>query len=154
MYAVALNLMGELRLPPCNLRLRPSSTTKCFDVYDGLRRRWVALTPEEWVRQHFVSYMVEHLGYPSTRLANEMTLKLNNMSRRADTVVFDAVLHPLAIVEYKAPTISLTTDVLNQAMRYNLVFNAGAIMITNGRDVYSVIDNSVRRGVVRFDDLL
>lgn len=154
MYSAALSLLGDLKLPPCRLRIRKSLTTKCFDVYDILRRRWVALTPEEWVRQHFVAYLINHLHYPITRLANEISLKLNNTSRRADTMVYDASLHPLAIIEYKASSIALSNDVLNQALRYNLVFNARAVIITNGLDGYSVIDNRVRRGVVPYDELL
>ena len=152
-YARAISLFGELRLPPCSLRLRTSNTTKCFDVYDVMRNRWVALTPEEWVRQHFVAFMIEQLGFPPSRIANEVTLRLNKTVRRADTVVYDDLVRPLAVVEYKAPSIRLTTEILSQAQRYNLVFNARLLMVTNGLDVYSIINNELRREVITYSRL-
>ena len=139
-YIEARDIFGKLNVPEAELFLRPSSTEKAFDVYDMLRRKWVALTPEEWVRQHFVRYMIEHLGYSAFRLANEVPLRFNNTSRRADTVVYDDVLKPLAVVEYKAPEITLGKETLEQALRYNLVFNAPGVMITNGLQIISVLN--------------
>ena len=153
LYAYAVEVYGKLRLPPCALRLRPrGGSAKPLDVYDGLRRKWVALTPEEWVRQHFVAYMIEQLGYSPLRMANEVSLTLNDTARRADTVVYDHSLRPVVVVEYKAPSISLTEEVLQQALRYNLVFNATGIMITNGMDVFSVKEGQLFRGVIKSDD--
>ena len=148
LYSDALGRFGRLNLPPCGLRLRKSQTTKMMDVYDELRRTWVALTPEEWVRQHFVHYMVTTLGFSALRIANEVPLKLNNTSRRADTVVYDDFLHPIMVVEYKAPEIAMTKKVLEQALLYNFEFNAPAIMITNGLDVVSVLGDKAWRGVI------
>ena len=147
-YAEASMLHGALLLSPCSLTLRRSRSTKEFDVYDSLRDAWVALTPEEWVRQHFVNHMVTVLGFSPMRIANEVSLKLNGNSRRADTVVYDDFLKPVLVVEYKAPNISLTRKVLEQALLYNLTINAKAIMITNGKDVYSVVGEKMWRGVV------
>lgn len=153
-YREAEGLLGKLLLPRRPLVLRLGTTSHRFDVYDPLRRRWVALTPEEWVRQHFVGYMIEALGFSPLRLANEVSLSFNGMSRRADTVVYDNVLQPLVLVEYKAPNIPLSQQTLNQVLRYNSVINARAVMITNGMDVYSVFDGVMRRGVVTADDLI
>lgn len=151
LYANAVEIYGALNIPPAALLLRRGVSEKPFDVYDPLRRRWVALTPEEWVRQHFVAYMVESLGFSALRMANEVTLKFNGMTRRADTVVYDRFMHPQVVVEYKAPSIPLTESVLNQAMRYNLVFRAPAVIITNGLDVFTVEHGVLRRGLIKAD---
>ena len=148
MYAKATELCGELLLPPAALELRESKTDKIFDVYDAVRRKWVALTPEEWVRQHFVAFLVTHHGISLYRIQNEVSLKLNDTSKRADTVVYDDFLRPQIIVEYKAPDVTLTTDVLHQVLRYNLVFEAPAVMVTNGNDVYTLRNGKFSRGVL------
>lgn len=96
--------LPRLKLPPFDIRLRPGATSKAFDVFDSIRRKWVALTPEEWVRQHFVNFLIEYRGYSPLLIANEVSLKLNDTRRRADTVIYDHALRPRVIVEYKAPT--------------------------------------------------
>lgn len=105
-------------------------------VFDRLRHRHVALTPEESVRQAFVDYMIDTLGYPVGLMANEITIKLNGTSRRCDTVLFARDSTPLMIVEYKAPSVSLSQSVLEQIVRYNLVLNARYLVLTNGRKLY------------------
>lgn len=129
----------ELELPRLNLplfraelRRDADSRRNGLEIYDILRRRWVALTPEEWVRQHFVHFLVEQRGYPSGLMANEVSLKLNNTSRRADTVVYSRTLQPLAVIEYKAPTVEITASVFEQAVRYNSVTGAPCIILSNG----------------------
>ena len=155
LYALAQSYLGRLQIPSCSLLLRHSDKLKArLDVYDELRRKWVALTPEEWVRQHFVALMVNSLGYPRLRLANEVTLKLNGMMRRADTVFYDDTLQPALIVEYKAPAIALSNEVLQQALRYNLVFNARGLVICNGIDVYSVVNGNLTHGLITCSDLM
>ncbi len=101
-------------------------------IHDRLRRKTVALTPEEWVRQNFVSHLIDNLGYPAGLMGNEVSLKLNDTSRRSDTVVFDRHGNPLVIIEYKAPTVAITQKVFDQAVRYNMVFHAPYIFVSNG----------------------
>ena len=105
-------------------------------IFDPLRKCNVALTPEEWVRQHFVNYLVNHKGYPTTLTANEVALKLNDTSRRCDTVVYDKQLQPRVIVEYKAPTVKITKEVFAQISRYNLVLKVDYLIISNGLQHY------------------
>lgn len=105
-------------------------------VYDSLRGKWVALTPEEWVRQHFVNYLLVHKGYPRYLMANEIGLKLNDMSRRCDTVVFTRDRRPLVIVEYKAPSVAITQKVFDQIARYNIVLRASVLIVSNGLKHY------------------
>ena len=105
-------------------------------IWDSLRRKWLSLTPEEWVRQHFVNYLVNHKGYPATLTANEVAIKLNDTSRRCDTVVYDRSLQPKMIVEYKAPTVKITKEVFAQISRYNLVLKVDYLIISNGLQHY------------------
>ncbi len=101
-------------------------------MFDPLRRRHVALTPEEWVRQHFTSYLVNSCGYPSGLLANEVSLSLNGMTRRCDTVLYGLDRQPRLIVEYKAPAVALTQKVFDQVMRYNIVMRVEWLVMSNG----------------------
>ncbi len=126
--------MMTLNLPPADLRLsqREGNTM----VFDFLRRRYVKLTPEEWVRQHFVHFLVHHKGYPQELLANEISLTLNSTSKRCDTVLYGTNASPLAIVEYKAPNIQLTQKVFDQITRYNIVLRVPYLMVSNGLQHY------------------
>lgn len=105
-------------------------------IYDRLRRRYVALTPEEWVRQHFVEFLISEKRYPASLMANEVGLSLNGTLRRCDTVVFDRGGHPAVIVEYKAPTVVITQKVFDQIVRYNMVLKAGVLIVSNGLSHY------------------
>ncbi|MDR3194149.1 MAG: type I restriction enzyme HsdR N-terminal domain-containing protein [Tannerella sp.] len=101
-------------------------------VFDPLRGKNVTLTPEEWVRQHFVNYLLTEKGYPQSLLANEVSVALGQLSRRCDTVVYDACLTPLAIAEYKAPSVAVTQKVFEQIARYNLSLRVKCLMVSNG----------------------
>lgn len=127
-----------LNLPPCDLRVRPDTDSRRggYEVFDTARRRWVALTPEEWVRQHFVHYLQTALGYPSHYIANEVALDLNGLSRRSDTVVYDRSLRPVLLVEYKAPSVAVTQKVFDQIARYNIVIGARVLVVSNGLQHY------------------
>lgn len=105
-------------------------------IFDPVRRKYVALTPEEWVRQHFVNYLVTARNYPKDLLANEVIVKLNGTSKRCDTVVYDRFLVPLIIVEYKAPHIPITRSVFDQIARYNMVLRVGYLIVSNGINHY------------------
>ena len=92
----------------------------------------VALTPEEWVRQHFVHFLIKQKDYPQSLMANEVQLKLNGMSRRCDTVVYDRTLRPRVIIEYKAPTVNITQKVFDQICRYNMILQVDYLIVSNG----------------------
>ena len=117
-------------------------------VYDALRRKFVALTPEEWVRQHFVAYMTGELGYPAALMGNEVGITLNGTSRRCDTVLFSRNgLVPLMIVEYKAPHIEITQRVFDQIVRYNMVLHARWLVVSNGMRHFCCEIDYEKRGV-------
>lgn len=123
-------LKMKLNLPDFDCRItRDGELTR---IYDRLRRRYVALTPEEWVRQHFVNYLIMTLGYPAGLMANEVSLKLNSTARRCDTLIYSRHGQPLAIVEYKAPTVEITQAVFDQIARYNMVLDTRWLMVSNG----------------------
>lgn len=103
-----------------------------LSIFDDLRRCYVALTPEEWVRQHFVHYMREQYSYPAALMANEVSLTLNGTKRRCDTVVYNHNLTPLMIIEYKAPTVRIDNTVFEQIYRYNLVLRVEYLVVSNG----------------------
>lgn len=105
-------------------------------VFDPLRRRFVALTPEEEVRQKLLYLLVEHLKVPAGRLAVEYSVKVNGLDKRADAVVFDGEGHPLMIVECKAPSVTLTQTVLEQALRYHSVLQPKFLLLSNGVNAY------------------
>ena len=121
--------MQELNLPPFDYKIIEKDS-KPF-IFDVIRRQYVALTPEEWVRQHFVHFLINHKGYPLSLMANEVQLKLNGMSRRCDTVVYNRELKPRVIVEYKAPTVNITQQVFDQICRYNMVLQVDYLIVSN-----------------------
>ena len=103
------------------------------EVFDMVRNRFVALTPEEWVRQHFIQYLHEVLLYPVELMQVEGAISLNGMTRRCDIVVYDEDVKPLIIVECKKETVPLSQKVIDQACRYNLVLQVPFLCITNGK---------------------
>ncbi len=121
----------SLNLPGADLRLRDTEAGKT-EVYDPLRRKYVAMVPEEFVRQHFVNYLIKYLGYPASHVANEVSLTLNTTRRRCDTLVYNAAAQPLMIVEYKAPYVSIDQETFDQIVRYNMVLNAKYLVVSNG----------------------
>lgn len=102
------------------------------EVFDPCRKVWVALTPEENVRQHFLNYLVNDRLCPQGLIRTEHEIKLNGMSKRADIVVHDDHGNPLALVECKAPEVRIDQAVFDQAVRYNLVFKVNWLILTNG----------------------
>lgn len=105
-------------------------------IFDIIRRRYVALTPEEWVRQHFVNYLIVHKGFPKALMANEVNLNLNGTKKRCDTVLYRRDLSARMIVEYKAPHIEITQQVFDQITRYNMVLKVDYLIVSNGMQHY------------------
>lgn len=124
----------ELNLPSTNLRITIKDDKEL--IFDSLRRKYVALTPEEWVRQNFVSFLINHKGYLAGLMNNEVSLVQNGIKRRCDTLVCDKFGAPLVIVEYKAPNIEITQKVFDQIVRYNYVFRAKYLIVSNGLNHY------------------
>ena len=120
----------RLNLPEAAVRLRRSD--RGVEIFDPLRRRWLVIRPEEWVRQQFTSFLTSSLSVPAGLMANEVSIDLNGTSKRCDTVIYDRLLRPVCIVEYKAPSVTLTMAAVEQIARYNLVLDVPWLIISNG----------------------
>lgn len=101
-------------------------------IFDDFRKQWVLLTPEEWVRQNFLQYMVQVKNYPAALIAVEKEINLNGLKKRFDIVVYSKATHPWLVVECKEMNVALTASVLDQVMRYNMVLKANYLVVTNG----------------------
>jgi len=120
----------EINLPPYDIKMREQGGKR--QIFDFLRRKYVALTPEEWVRQHFVHFLINHKGYPQGLLANEVELKVGDKKLRCDTLLYNKALQPQMIIEYKAPHVEITQQVFNQITVYNHLLHVDFLVISNG----------------------
>jgi len=118
-------------------------------VFDPVRKRWVALTPEEWVRQHVLNYFLNDLRCPLSLIGVETPLALNGLAKRADIVVFGERGQPVALVECKAPGVPVGQRTFEQAARYNSVLHVRYLMVTNGL-LHFCCSVDHQRGAVEF----
>lgn len=126
-------------LQPLNLPAYPFKLTDDngkLSVFDEIRKKSIILTPEEWVRQHFVQYLIRQKGYPRTLIKLEGGLKLNGMAKRTDIVAFDTSGCKVLLVECKAPSVKISQAVFDQAARYNMKHKVELMAITNGLQHY------------------
>lgn len=107
-------------------------------IFDPLRRKQVALTPEERVRQHFITWLNRERNYPLSLMASEYAIEFHKMSYRCDIVAFNKRLQPLLLVECKAPEVSLTQEVIEQILKYNRVLGVKILIITNGVTTFAL----------------
>ncbi len=126
--------MQKLNLPFYDFKLK--SNEKHTLIFDNLRKKYLVLTPEEWVRQHFVRFLVDEKNYPTTLIAIEKELKINNLKKRTDIVVFNSDGVPDVLVECKSPKIKITQAAFDQIARYNLKLKANYLIVTNGLEHY------------------
>lgn len=125
-----MNELPKLNFPPCNPRLteREGQTM----VWDELRRKWLVLTPEEWVRRHLIACLTQQCGAPLYSVCQEYAVCINGQPQRADVVVCDSMGEPLLLAECKEPKVAIDASVRDQAMRYNAVVGARYVLLTNG----------------------
>lgn len=123
------------------------------EIFDPVRRRWVALTPEEEVRQQTILQLHNHYGYPLELMQVEGAIALNGMTRRCDIVVHDTDGHPLLIVECKRPNVPITQKVCDQACRYNTVLQVPYLLLTNGIQIIIIHVDFASRQLRQLPDL-
>ena len=123
-----------LNLPQYSFRIQEKAGKKL--IFDGFRRRWVALTPEEWVRQNFARYLTEEKHFPASLVAIERSLRMNQRDFRTDIVLFSKSGNPLIVVECKAPEVKISQQVFDQIARYNLDLRVSYLIVTNGLSHY------------------
>jgi hypothetical protein len=125
-----MELLCPLNLPPYPFQITEREGQ--FFVFDEIRKKTLLITPEEWVRQHFVQYLVAQKKYPKSLIQLEGGLKLNGMSKRTDILVYNSSAEKLLLVECKAPTVKITQAVFDQIARYNMVHQVPLLVVTNG----------------------
>lgn len=113
-------------------------------VFDPIRKKYLVLTPEEWVRQNFIGWLAANKGYPWSHMANELEIHLNNTKKRCDTVIFDRACMPLMIIEYKAPNVEITQQTFDQIVRYNLILKVKYLIVTNGRQAFCCVMDYIK----------
>ncbi|NOY48333.1 MAG: type I restriction enzyme HsdR N-terminal domain-containing protein [Chlorobi bacterium] len=126
--------MQELNFPKFSFRFK-NNENKPF-IFDEIRKKFVALQPEEWVRQHCVQYLIREKKYPKSLINVEKELKINGLKKRYDIVIFNPDGSIFLIVECKAPKITINQTAFDQIARYNLALNAEYLMVTNGLNHY------------------
>lgn len=122
-----------LNLPTADIRFKDEQ------IWDRLRKKYLKDTPEEWVRQNFIAYLIDHLGYSEGLMASEYKVEYNEMHKRCDIVALDKHSKTLLIVECKAPKVPLTEDTFYQIARYNHILNAPLLILTNGMQHYCAL---------------
>lgn len=126
--------MIEVHYPEPNFQVKKEEGRPY--LFDPIRKTWLLLTEEEWVRQNFVQYLLQELRYPSSLIALEKELLLHGLKKRFDVLVYDTTHKPWMLIECKAPGIALDDGVLEQVLRYNIALPVPYFLITNGKQTY------------------
>ena len=126
--------MQDLNLPSCKLTLNKKEGKTL--VFDELRKKHIILTTEEWVRQHFIRFLIDHKKYPGGLISVEKVLKVNGISFRTDTIVHDTHGHARMLIEFKAPGVEVNEQTLFQIAKYNKKLNVPYLILSNGMKHY------------------
>ena len=126
--------MFRLNLPQYEIKIGEKDGKRT--IFDFLRRKYVTLTPEEWVRQHFTHYLIAHKGYPKGLMGNEVELHVGEKRLRCDTILYNKQNQPQMIIEYKAPTIQIQQKTFDQISVYNLLLHVDYLIVSNGLEHY------------------
>ncbi|MBL4593042.1 MAG: type I restriction enzyme HsdR N-terminal domain-containing protein [Flavobacteriales bacterium] len=126
--------MEKLNLPQYPIKLKEEGGVKY--IFDSIRKKYLVLLPEEWVRQNFIQYLINDKNYAASLIAIEKGLKLNELQKRADIVIYNNQAQPIVLVECKAPKVKINQEVFEQVARYNMVFKVPYLVVTNGIEHY------------------
>jgi hypothetical protein len=127
-------MLQPLNLPPYPFKITDQNGQ--FTLFDEIRKKNIIITPEEWVRQHFVQYLIRQKKYPKTLIKLEGGHKLNGMPKRSDIIVFNSSGEKILLVECKAPSVNIDQKVFDQIARYNIVHKIALLAVTNGLQHY------------------
>ncbi|MDR1719887.1 MAG: type I restriction enzyme HsdR N-terminal domain-containing protein [Dysgonamonadaceae bacterium] len=122
--------MQQINLPPFDFNIKEQAGLKY--IFDRLRKKFVRLTPEEFVRQHFIHFLIEHKHYPEALMANEVAISLGKLTKKCDTILYDRFLNPIMIIEYKSPRIAISQKTFDQISRYNMRLHVPWLIVSNG----------------------
>ncbi|WP_183573951.1 type I restriction enzyme HsdR N-terminal domain-containing protein [Mucilaginibacter sp. X5P1] len=129
-----MDQLQPLTLPPYPFKI--SDKDGVLTMFDEIRKKHIIITPEEWVRQHFVQYLINQKNYPKTLIKLEGGLKLHGMAKRTDIVVFNPAGEKILMVECKAPSVSINQKVFDQIARYNMTHKVALLAVSNGLQHY------------------
>ena len=122
--------MIKIEFPPNDFKVRQQSGV--HEVFDSIRKKWLVLTPEEWVRQNFIQYLIISKNYPASLIALEKEIKVGELKKRCDIVVYNRNAEPWMIIECKEMNVPLSEKTLDQILRYHIALPAEYLIITNG----------------------
>ncbi len=128
--------MVALNFPGFDFKFRQDDNNREY-IWDSFRKKYVALTPEEWVRQHIARYLTEYKKYPESLLLLEAVITINSMKKRADIVAYSKSGDPFLLVECKAPSVAINEKVFHQVVQYNWVLKVPYILVSNGLQHFS-----------------
>ena len=127
--------MQKLNFPTYEFRLSKNEEGQVY-IFDELRKKNLLLTPEEWVRQHILRYLIEEKGYPRSLISAEAGLKVNQLSRRYDALIYNRRGEPVLLIECKAPSVPVNQEVFDQVIAYNRELKASHLLVSNGLKHY------------------
>jgi hypothetical protein len=131
-------VLPKLNFPDYQFKITAESVDgQSSKIFDIVRKKYVTLTPEEWVRQHLIQFLITEKKFPASLMAVETKLKVNQLLKRTDIVVYNNLLEPVLIAECKAPSVQITQKAFDQAARYNLTLNVKYFVLTNGLQIYA-----------------
>jgi hypothetical protein len=139
--------MIKIYYPQYPFKIKEEPAGKEF-IFDELRKQWVRLTPEEWVRQNFIQYLIQVKKYPSSYIALEKRIKLGELNKRFDLLVFNSAAKPWMMIECKASSIALDKSVIWQILHYNIAVPVKYLIITNGEQCFGY-----RKGLMDFEEM-
>lgn len=140
-----------LNLPPYSFKIKLDAATHF--IFDEIRKKYLVLTPEEWVRQHLVQYIIREKNYPRSLIKLEGGLKLNTLQKRTDIVVFNSQGKKVLMIECKAPYVKITQEAFDQIARYNIVHKVPLLLVSNGINHYYCKINFEQRNYHFIEDL-
>ena len=126
--------MKKLNFPTYSFRFKNSENN--VSIFDEIRKKFIVLTPEEWVRQHVIQFLIQNMSYPKSYINVEKLIKVNGLSKRYDGIVFQPNGEIFLLIECKAPEVPISQDTFDQIARYNLELKAQYLMVTNGLNHY------------------
>lgn len=141
--------MDKLNLPVYSFKIKKASNNKLY-IFDAIRKKSILLTPEEWVRQHLIRFLIEEKEFPASLISIESGIKVNQLARRYDALVYNRQGNPILLIECKAPSVRINQDTFDQILAYNWRVQASYLIVSNGINHYCCKINPVTR---KFDFL-
>ncbi|MFW5792943.1 MAG: type I restriction enzyme HsdR N-terminal domain-containing protein [Bacteroidota bacterium] len=143
--------MQKLNLPEYSFNIKNENDK--YKIFDEFRKKYVALTPEEWVRQNFLKWLTKEKKYPLSLISVEGGLRYNKLHKRSDAVIYDRNAKPAMIIEFKAPSVEIGSETVKQILSYNSSVNAPFIVVTNGINHYCLKRDNINRKFNFLEDI-